>query len=87
MLLLSALCLLFILSSHLPVVSSYDAESVLSHVHQEDQGNSTGVLNVFQAYKPVTFLPHGIGCNKELLLMEHQFAFSYGKPFVGTCHV
>ena len=81
----STFCLLLVFFSHFFVVSSYGAESVLSYERQDGQGNSTGVLNVIQAYKPVTFPPQGSGCNEELLLMEHQFAFSYGKPFVGTC--
>lgn len=83
----SAFCRLLVFFSHVFVVSSYGAESVLSYEHQGGQDNSTGVLNVIQAYKPVTFLPQGLGCNQELLLMDHQFAFSYGKPFVGTCPV
>ena len=79
MLLKSTFCLAFVFSSYFPLVFSY--ESVLRY---EQQGNSTAVLNVFQTYQPVEFLPQGSGCNQELLLMEHQFAFSYGKPFVGT---
>ncbi|KAF8658894.1 hypothetical protein AX14_007692 [Amanita brunnescens Koide BX004] len=89
--LLSTFCLILAFSNHFAVVFAYDSQSVLSHEHQGGKGNSTGVLNVFQAYKPVTFLSHGASCNQELLLMEHQFAFSYGKPFVGNyeppkCH-
>lgn len=50
------------------------------------QSNSTQ-LQVFQVYKPVpSEPPHkvpGDGCNTELLLMRHEFGFSYGHPFVG----
>lgn len=46
--------------------------------------NSSSVLDVFQVYKPVEFDPPSQGCNEVLLLMEHEFAASYGKPFVGT---
>ncbi|PGH34394.1 E3 ubiquitin-protein ligase SHPRH [[Emmonsia] crescens] len=51
------------------------------------QSNSTQ-LQVFQVYKPVpSEPPHkvpGDGCNTELLLMRHEFGFSYGHPFVGN---
>ncbi|KFY48501.1 hypothetical protein V495_01315 [Pseudogymnoascus sp. VKM F-4514 (FW-929)] len=39
-----------------------------------------GVLNVFQVYAPVAV--DGDECT--LLLMEHSFGLSYGKPFVGN---
>lgn len=45
--------------------------------------NPTGPLDVFQVYHPVAFKPESNGCNQELLLMEHVFAFSYGMPFIG----
>jgi hypothetical protein len=44
-------------------------------------------MAVFQTDQPVEFLPHGSGCNQEILLMEHQFALSYGKPFIGAIQV
>ena len=79
MLLTYAFRLVLVFSSCFCAVFSYDAEDL----GYERRSNSTGVLNVFQSYKPVTFLPQGTGCNQELLLMEHQFAFSDEKPFVG----
>ncbi|OJD23694.1 hypothetical protein ACJ73_04951 [Blastomyces percursus] len=51
------------------------------------QSDSTQ-LQVFQVYKPVASEPPhrvpGGGCNTELLLMRHEFGFSYGHPFVGN---
>ncbi|PGH07637.1 hypothetical protein GX51_01646 [Blastomyces parvus] len=45
-------------------------------------------LQVFQVYKPLASEPPhkvpGGGCNTELLLMRHEFGFSYGHPFVGN---
>ncbi|OJD16057.1 hypothetical protein AJ78_03730 [Emergomyces pasteurianus Ep9510] len=45
-------------------------------------------LQVFQVYKPVpNEPPHkvpGDACSLELLLMRHEFGFSYGHPFVGN---
>ena len=49
-------------------------------------GNNT--LVTFQVAKPVVFpqAEHGgSDCVRTLVLMEHVFAFSYGKPFVGMC--
>jgi hypothetical protein len=46
--------------------------------------SSTGVLDVFEVYQPVTFAPKSDhGCDLEMLLMEHSFGESYGVPFVG----
>ncbi|EEH19024.2 hypothetical protein PABG_01343 [Paracoccidioides brasiliensis Pb03] len=45
-------------------------------------------LQVFQLYKPLPGGPPNKdpseGCNRELLLMKHEFGFSYGHPFVGN---
>lgn len=48
------------------------------------------LLNVFQVYPPVRvgaeFLPEsyeGRGKECSVMLMEHEFGWSYGKPFVG----
>ena len=45
-----------------------------------------GLLNDFQVYEPV-LTPTGntspYGCVYTKVLMEHDFAFSYGQPFVG----
>ena len=41
-------------------------------------------LDVFQVYQPVTFAPQSEnGCDLNVLLMEHVFGASYGKPFIG----
>jgi len=51
-----------------------------------------GLLNDFQVYEPV-LTPTGnsdqYGCVYTKVLMEHDFAFSYGQPFVGreTVHI
>lgn len=45
--------------------------------------NTSSVLDVFEVYKPVEFVPPSQGCSEVLLLMEYEFANSYGKPFVG----
>ncbi|PKX95727.1 uncharacterized protein P174DRAFT_404651 [Aspergillus novofumigatus IBT 16806] len=46
--------------------------------------NTTEVLEVFQVYQPVSTTGGAdSACNDEILLMDHVFAYSYGKPFVG----
>ncbi|KAL4940811.1 hypothetical protein BDV06DRAFT_213196 [Aspergillus oleicola] len=40
------------------------------------------VLEVFQVYRPVSLVA-GSSCNKEVLLLDHVFGYSYGHPFVG----
>lgn len=43
-----------------------------------------GAQTVFQVYQPVSANKNrSTGCNEDVLLMEHVFAASYGKPFVG----
>lgn len=43
-----------------------------------------GLEYVSQVYQPVEFAPASDnGCDVEMLLMDHVFAFSYGEPFVG----
>lgn len=74
-------CLVCILFGFYPFVLALDGRSAL--VHRQAQQNSSAVLVDFQVYKPVEFVPESTGCNEVLLLMEHQFAFSYGHPFVG----
>lgn len=46
--------------------------------------SSTGVIEVFEVYQPVTFAPTSDNrCDLDMLLMEHSFGESYGVPFVG----
>ncbi|KAG2025657.1 hypothetical protein GB937_002376 [Aspergillus fischeri] len=46
--------------------------------------NTTDVLEVFQVYQPVSTTGGAdSACDDEILLMDHVFAYSYGKPFVG----
>jgi len=49
-------------------------------------GVQGGTLEVFQVYKPVPEPSKGgesSDCAHEILLMDHVFGWSYGKPFVG----
>ncbi|CRG87937.1 Peptide-N4-(N-acetyl-beta-glucosaminyl)asparagineamidase A [Talaromyces islandicus] len=58
--------------------------SNVRHVsHRSSAANTSSVLDVFEVYKPVEFDPPSKGCSEVVLLMEHEFANSYGKPFVG----
>lgn len=44
---------------------------------------SRPILDVFQVYKPLAQIPLR-PCDTQVVLMEHSFANSYGKPFVGN---
>ncbi|KAJ5625994.1 hypothetical protein N7510_002303 [Penicillium lagena] len=45
----------------------------------------SGLQEVFQVYQPVPFAPESNnGCDVEVVLMDHVFGASYGKPFVGN---
>lgn len=51
---------------------------------QSTSASTTGPLDVFEVYQPVTFHPtSNNACSQEVLLMEHQFGYSYGHPYVG----
>ncbi|KAH8693535.1 peptide N-acetyl-beta-D-glucosaminyl asparaginase amidase A-domain-containing protein [Talaromyces proteolyticus] len=57
----------------------------IKHVSSRDTGaNSSSALVDFQVYKPVEFDPASKGCSQVLLLMDHEFAYSYGKPYIGN---
>lgn len=44
----------------------------------------TARQNFFQVYQPVLTVDEGsVGCSEDVLLMNHVFSSSYGKPFVG----
>ena len=47
--------------------------------------SSPGLKETFQLYQPIQFAPETSngGCDMEMILMEHVFGSSYGKPFVG----
>lgn len=50
--------------------------------------DSTTLQEVFQVYQPVPSPPEEVvDCDLNLLLMDHVFSQSYGKPFVGTSEV
>lgn len=50
--------------------------------------DSTSLQEVFQVYQPVPSASEElVGCDLDLLLMDHVFSQSYGKPFVGTSEV
>ncbi|OJJ68484.1 hypothetical protein ASPBRDRAFT_57866 [Aspergillus brasiliensis CBS 101740] len=41
------------------------------------------LLEVFEVYQPVPTGHGSVGCNEEILLMDHVFGYSYGEPYVG----
>ncbi|GAA91928.1 peptide-N4-(N-acetyl-beta-D-glucosaminyl) asparaginase amidase N [Aspergillus luchuensis IFO 4308] len=41
------------------------------------------LLEVFEVYQPVPTGHGSVGCNEEVLLMDHVFGYSYGEPYVG----
>ncbi|OJI88926.1 hypothetical protein ASPTUDRAFT_49841 [Aspergillus tubingensis CBS 134.48] len=41
------------------------------------------LLEVFEVYQPVSTGHGSVGCNEEILLMDHVFGYSYGEPYVG----
>lgn len=55
-----------------------------SRKHPNAGANSTAVLDVFQVHKPPPQLPASDDDACSLLLMQHVFAYSYGKPFVSS---
>jgi hypothetical protein len=49
-----------------------------------ETANSTGLQEVFEVYQPVSLTSRGTsGCDLDMVLMDHVFAYSYGTPFVG----
>ncbi|QDS76619.1 hypothetical protein FKW77_007819 [Venturia effusa] len=45
--------------------------------------SSRPILDVFQVYKPLAQIPLR-PCDTQVVLMEHSFGNSYGKPFIGN---
>ncbi|KAM6502640.1 Peptide N-acetyl-beta-D-glucosaminyl asparaginase amidase A domain containing protein [Amanita muscaria] len=80
MVVLAASCFVLACFCYLQCASSSDAGG---STPRQLQGDTNGFLDVFEVYKPVAFAPQGSGCDQQLLLMEHQFALSYGHPFIG----
>ncbi|KIL55078.1 hypothetical protein M378DRAFT_18265, partial [Amanita muscaria Koide BX008] len=80
MVVLAASCFVLACFCYLQCASSSDAGGSTPRQLQSD---TNGFLDVFEVYKPVAFAPQGSGCDQQLLLMEHQFALSYGHPFIG----
>ncbi|KAL2003460.1 hypothetical protein VTN02DRAFT_3771 [Thermoascus thermophilus] len=76
-------CYFFARVGYVPTVC-FPGDTSVNLRRQYPLANSTGPLDVFQVYYPVAFKPESKGCNQELLLMEHVFAFSYGQPFIGS---
>ncbi|EAW11145.1 uncharacterized protein ACLA_088340 [Aspergillus clavatus NRRL 1] len=74
------LCAALIWLGYIPFGHSFSAAR-----HIADPAlKTTGVLDVFQVYQPVaTYGRENSACEHEILLMDHVFASSYGKPFVG----
>jgi Peptide N-acetyl-beta-D-glucosaminyl asparaginase amidase A len=76
-------CILFVLSRCYYPFDLLQDEGRWGLRGQAQSLNSSQVLVDFQVYKPVEFQPKSTGCSQVLLLMDHQFAYSYGHPFVG----
>lgn len=75
------LCAAFIWLGYLPLEC---LSGIATRQASASTSNTTGALEVFQVYQPVS-LSGGAdsACNDEILLMDHVFAYSYGEPFVG----
>lgn len=80
--------------STLAILCSFQIIGVLSNAqygtlgpYKRQSTNSSGLLDVFQASKPVFTPSAGSGyngnCVTQVLLMDYVFGFSYGKPFIG----
>lgn len=77
-----ALYCAMLLLGFLPVVLF--AETLGGYHHQSQTSDLNGVLDVFQVYQPVPTVATGTAdCTHGIALMDHVFANSYGKPFVG----
>lgn len=52
--------------------------------HSPEPAFESSLQEVFQVYQPIPFASDGLaGCDLDVLLMDHVFGQSYGKPFVG----
>lgn len=68
----------------IPQVVSLGLSQDVSRRQSQSSSAANGLLEVFQVYQPVPFAAGtNEGCDLEVLLMDHVFAFSYGQPFVG----
>lgn len=53
--------------------------------HSPESAFESTLQEVFQVYQPISSASDGLaGCDLDVLLMDHVFGQSYGKPFVGT---
>lgn len=78
-------CALLVLFHFQLVIAIHDHYRTLEHPLLQTKVAS-GLQEVFQVYQPVSFAPKGANaCDLEVLLMDHVFGSSYGKPFVGKC--
>lgn len=68
----------------LPLVRSSGETLGTEVAPRADQSSADKLLNVFEVHRPISDRVEGsTGCNREVLLMEHVFAYSYGNPFIG----
>lgn len=68
----------------LPLVRSAGETLATEVAPRADQSSADGLLNVFEVHRPVSDRVEGsTGCNHDILLMKHVFAYSYGNPFIG----
>lgn len=72
-------------------VAAFNDDHHANHLRRQNSGtnttNTSSVLVDFEVYKPVEFEPASQECNEVVLLMEYEFANSYGEPFVGKFSV
>ncbi|KAJ5973979.1 hypothetical protein N7481_011189 [Penicillium waksmanii] len=81
-------CTLLVLIHFRLVTAIQDHYRSLENPLLQSKGSS-GLQEVFQVYQPVSLSPKDAGgeagsCDLEVLLMDHVFGSSYGKPFVGN---
>lgn len=62
---------------------AYPSAVVYSFIFVVGLWMSASAQDVFQIYQPVLVTDDGVGCAENVLLMDHVFTSSYGKPFVG----
>ncbi|OJJ36754.1 hypothetical protein ASPWEDRAFT_26209 [Aspergillus wentii DTO 134E9] len=79
----SVSCCILLWLGYLPTALSAARLSGISH-QQSQVSNANSLVDVFQVYQPIPNKANGsIGCNRDVLLMDHVFGYSYGKPFIG----
>ncbi|KAJ5947018.1 hypothetical protein N7466_000033 [Penicillium verhagenii] len=74
-----------LLLGQIPRVSSSPSQFRPVERSSIDTADATGFQEVLQVYQPVSTTSHGTtGCDVDVLLMDYEFAESYGVPYVGS---